>query len=311
AVVEAASRIDVRRNPRSYALAQQIAQRYPDMQQRADAMAERFRAQALRYTLQPKPLDLHHSVDSFLFDKREGYCVHFAASFVLFARMAGVPARVITGYKGDLANSVKNYLIIKEKDAHAWAELLIDGAWQRVETTAFASKVSADRGTQSSQDDADTQGSLLLKKINLYLMYIKYEIETWILHYSHFRQMQLLEEARKNPGFLLKFLLAIVLLLLLVIVAIRVLRRPSCSDRVLCTMRPLLAALRKQGYEREDGETMHAFLCRYLDDFPQCREIAEIDRLYERIRYGGEDTTGAHLRLQEEIRLATIRSGRA
>ena len=54
--------------------------------------------------------------------------------YVLFARMAGLPARVVTGYKADRANSVNNYLAVKERDAHAWAEVYTGDRWQRVET---------------------------------------------------------------------------------------------------------------------------------------------------------------------------------
>jgi hypothetical protein len=216
--------------------------------------------------------------------------------------MAGIPARVVTGYKADLANSVENYLIVKERDAHAWAELLIDHRWRRIETTAFASKISAETRDLLLRGDSGQKGESLLEQINLYLMYIKYQTETWILHYSHFRQMQLLDEVKRDPAFLYKFIAAIVVFLLLALLTIRYLRRPLCQDPVLCMMRPLLEALRKRGCLKEEGETMHSFLSRCREGNLESKEIGRIDALYEHIRYGGDRSEEELRRLKEAIR---------
>ena len=301
-ILEAASHFDTDSNPKSFALAQKIKVQYPDMQKRADAIIELFKEQNLTYSLRPKPLDLNHSTDSFLFWEKIGYCVHFASSFVVFSRMAGIPARIVTGYKGDLRNSVENYLLIKERDAHAWAELLIGQAWKRVETTAFAARI--DDGTQQrlSQDGFVEKKNSFFKQANLYLMYLKYQAETWIVEYSHFRQMQLLEKAKNRPGFLLKFLGSLLVMILLSITALLYFRRPICTDSALCALRPLLKVLQKEGYVREEGETMHTFFCRYLDLNPRSVEIEIIDRLYEQIRYGGDRSKESEMMLREAIK---------
>ena len=272
------------------------------MQRRVDAIVELFREQNLTYSLRPKPLDLNHSTDSFLFEEKVGYCVHFASSFVTFSRMAGVPARIVTGYKGDLKNSVENYLLVKERDAHAWAELLIDRAWKRVETTAFAVRVDDGTGQRSNQDGSKKKENSFLKQANLYLMYLKYQAETWIVEYSHFRQMQLFEKAKNAPGFLLKFLGTLLVMILLSIGALLSLRRPICTDSTLSALRPLLKALQKEGYVREEGETMHSFFYRYFDLNPQSVEIEMIDTLYEQIRYGGDRSKESEMMLQEAIK---------
>ncbi len=301
-VREAATRFDPSRNPRSYALAQTIAEHYPDISKRADAVTAFFREQNLTYSLRPEPLDLNHTTDSFLLDKRTGYCVHFAAAFVTFARMAGIPARVVTGYKGDAVNSVENYLIVKERDAHAWAEILVDGSWRRIETTAFAKTIAEDTRRLLLGDSRGSKERTFLEKVDLYLMYAKYQVETWILHYSHFRQMQLLDEIKKSPTFLLKFLAVLLAVILLSIAVVLYLRRPPCSDRVLCMMRPMIEALRKKGCVRREGETMHAFLTRCHGELSSSCGIEMIDRLYESIRYGGEISEKRGKELREAIR---------
>ncbi len=63
-------------------------------------------------------------IDAFLFDSRRGFCEHYASSFVIMMRMAGIPARVVTGYQGGVDNG--EYLLVKQSDAHAWTEVYIE-----------------------------------------------------------------------------------------------------------------------------------------------------------------------------------------
>jgi len=120
---KASTRYSIEQNPQTYKKAQVLQSQYVSEAKRANAVMSYFKEQNLSYTLKPDALDTNRSTDSFLFDKRRGYCVHFASSFVTMARMAGIPARVVTGYKSDKSESLNNYLAVKEKDAHAWADL--------------------------------------------------------------------------------------------------------------------------------------------------------------------------------------------
>ena len=67
-------------------------------------------------------------------------------------------------------------------------------------------------------------------------------------------------------------------------------------------LRPLLKVLQKEGYVREEGETMHAFFYRYLDQYPQSVELEMTDTLYEQIRYGGDSSKESEVMLRETIR---------
>jgi protein-glutamine gamma-glutamyltransferase len=291
-VLRFAREYNVTADPKTYNAARKIETHYPDPQKRLAAVFRFFKDDNLTYTLQPEPLDLNHTADSFLFDKRRGYCVHFAGTFVTMARMAGLPARVVTGYKADRTNSVKNYLAVKEKDAHAWAEVYVKDHWQRVETTATASHIDLKslallRGTGTLEDDSGR-----LMRINLYLLYVKYQVQTWILQYSHFRQMQLLERFKKHPDFAVKFTASLLGVVLASIALFLFLRRPRCKEKILCMLRSVLKKLRKEGFVREDGETLHRFFERYLEAHPQST-LTEVDRQYQRLRYAAryDDTT--------------------
>jgi transglutaminase-like putative cysteine protease len=95
-----------------------------------------FNQAPFRYTLNP-PLLSRHSVDEFLFDTREGFCEHYASAFTIMMRMAGIPARVVTGYQGGWYNERSGYLLVRQSDAHAWAEVWLEGVgWTRIDPTA-------------------------------------------------------------------------------------------------------------------------------------------------------------------------------
>lgn len=70
-------------------------------------------------------------VDSFIFDVKKGYCVHFASAMVLMLRDAGVPARYVSGYMFKTENDA-----VHSNDAHAWVEAYIKGVgWMTFEPT--------------------------------------------------------------------------------------------------------------------------------------------------------------------------------
>ena len=98
------------------------------------------------YSLEPQPLG-QDTVDELLFVTREGFCGHYASAFVDLMRAAGVPARVVTGYLGGEWNVVGGYLVVRQSDAHAWAEVWLPGrGWTRVDPTAMVAPERLNRG---------------------------------------------------------------------------------------------------------------------------------------------------------------------
>jgi hypothetical protein len=53
----------------------------------------------------------------------QGHCELFAGSLVLMARAAGLPARVVTGFRGGTWNAYSGNYMIRNSDAHAWTEI--------------------------------------------------------------------------------------------------------------------------------------------------------------------------------------------
>ncbi len=106
---------------------------------------ELFRTGGFRYSLTPPRLGLD-SVDDLLFNTRLGFCGHFASAYVTLMRAAGIPARVVTGYLGGEWNAIGGYFLIRQSDAHAWAEVWLDGqGWVRIDPTAVVARKDCSR----------------------------------------------------------------------------------------------------------------------------------------------------------------------
>jgi len=76
-------------------------------------------------------------IDEFWFDRRLGFCEHFAAAFVVVMRAMGVPARIVTGFQGVDPVEQDGWWIVRNSNAHAWAEYWVEGrGWLRADPTA-------------------------------------------------------------------------------------------------------------------------------------------------------------------------------
>jgi protein-glutamine gamma-glutamyltransferase len=108
--------------------------------------AQALFASDFTYTLQP-PLLGDNGIDQFLFQTRRGFCEHFAAAFVVLMRAANIPARVVGGYQGGELNPLDDHVVIRQSDAHAWAEVwLPERGWIRIDPTASVSPSRIEAG---------------------------------------------------------------------------------------------------------------------------------------------------------------------
>ena len=83
------------------------------------------------YSLAPRIPGGGDPLVRWLASREPGHCELFAGSFVLLARAAGFPARMVTGFRGGSWNGFSNNFTIRNADAHAWAEIFDEatGAW--------------------------------------------------------------------------------------------------------------------------------------------------------------------------------------
>jgi len=138
-------------NPRSAALATRLRARAEDEWAYARSVLAHFNREPFRYTLTPQLLG-DAPIDEFLFDTRAGFCEHYAAAFVTLMRAGGVPARVVTGYLGGEMNG--DYMIVRQSDAHAWAEAWVEGAWRRFDPTGEVAPSRIETGLAAALPDS-------------------------------------------------------------------------------------------------------------------------------------------------------------
>jgi transglutaminase-like putative cysteine protease len=109
----------------------------------AKEVMQKLRTGGYEYTLEPGVYG-DNTADEFWFDRKAGFCEHIASSFVVLMRAMGVPARIVTGYQGGEFNDVDGYWVVRQSDAHAWAEIWqagdqtnnAEGSWVRVDPTS-------------------------------------------------------------------------------------------------------------------------------------------------------------------------------
>ena len=90
------------------------------------------------YTLRPGKMEAG-DVGWFLFRHRKGFCGHYAAASSCILRIGGIPARVVTGFRGGTWNPWLRTLTVRDSDAHAWVEAWDEkvGHWTRFDPTSF------------------------------------------------------------------------------------------------------------------------------------------------------------------------------
>jgi protein-glutamine gamma-glutamyltransferase len=157
-----------------------------------------FNQEAFQYTLEPPPLD-KDSVDDFLFHTKQGFCEHYASTFVFLMRAAHIPARVVTGYQGGEFNDVGNYYIVRQSDAHAWAEVWLAGqGWVRVDPTAAIAPERVQHGLSAALPNNATLPFMArnppqwMRDLRLNFDAIANQWNQWVIGYDSERQFAFL-----------------------------------------------------------------------------------------------------------------------
>jgi transglutaminase-like putative cysteine protease len=157
-----------------------------------------FRKNGFVYTLEP-PLLGADGIDDFLFNTRQGFCEHYASAFVFLMRAASIPARVVTGYLGGELNDVGNYYIVRQSDAHAWAEVWLAGrGWVRVDPTSVIAPGRIERGLSASVSDnaalpfMERNPPQWMRDLRFNLDAIANQWNQWVLGYDTERQFAFL-----------------------------------------------------------------------------------------------------------------------
>ncbi len=294
-------------NPRTIVFAREMRAKYSSDRAYINAVLDWFRTEPFVYTLTPQVLG-RDPVDEFLFDSRRGFCEHYAGAFAILLRAAGIPARVVTGYQGGEMNPDGDYMIVRQSDAHAWAEALLDGQWQRFDPTAAVAPSRIERGLGAAMpaDDRVPYFARLemtwFKDLRLQWDAVNYHWQRGIVGFNLERQRDLLrgfgfEDAK---AWQIGALVAAAAFVwgLLVLGAGRL--RQSRVDAEVALWSALCRRLGRAGLARSPEEGPLAYMSRAAQRWPQWAGVLErIGERYARLHYGPSNP--ARQRLLSEL----------
>jgi protein-glutamine gamma-glutamyltransferase len=261
------------------------------------AVLQRFRNLAYSYTLSP-PMLGSHSVDEFLFQTMSGFCEHYSSAFVVLMRSAGIPARVVTGYQGGEVNPVGDYMIVRQADAHAWAEIWLKGVgWIRIDPTAAVSPARVERGIAAAMPASDPLPLLIrgdipiLRDMRLAWDSMANNWNQWVLGYNPDRQAEFLsrvglDDATWRTLVIILMAATAVITLILSVFMLRKLRL-RVRDPVDIAYQRFCRKLENKGLPRGAAEGPLDYARRVTSEHPEwTAAVLPITQLYVGLRYG-------------------------
>ena len=311
-----ALQLPARGNPQARALAQEWRRRFHDPATIVQQALLMFRNEPFIYTLHP-PAIAGDFVDRFLFSTRKGFCEHYAASFSFLMRAAGIPARVVTGYQGGELNPIGNYLIVRQRDAHAWAEVWLEGhGWTRVDPTAAVAPeridLSIDNRLQALGDAVRFEVpqaawlAALWRETHFAWDALNNKWNQWVLSYGVERQADLLGWLSlgglswQNTAILL---LAAVGAALVGVVIFILKRERQTEDAIVRAYQGFCRKLARRGLNRRSYEGPVDFARRVAAQRPDLAgQVHGIIKLYTALRYGALHTPIALDMLRRAVR---------
>jgi transglutaminase-like putative cysteine protease len=260
------------------------------------ALAEAwFRQQGFRYSLNNPLLPQTAPLDALLFERRQGFCGHYASALSALMRAAGVPARVVSGYRGGtwvVPVGGSAFLDLRQSDAHAWSEVWIEGqGWRSLDPTlwvqggpALGDPSSASAPATAAADRAGPLDWIARQWWGLDLAWGQ-----WWLGFDQ-RSQELLMQRLLGPyrdwaGALL--LVAVALTLAMGVAAYGWLRRRGEGDRLQQELNQLLRNCARRGLVPQPGETVSQFGRRLRQARPLLGpELEDFVGLLQQLRYG-------------------------
>jgi transglutaminase-like putative cysteine protease len=308
-----------RNNPRTLAYARELRGQVDSDRAFIAAILRRFHDENFVYTLAPIPF-ASDAVDGFLFDTRRGFCEHYAGAFVLLLRAAGIPARVVTGYQGGEINPDGGYLIVRQSDAHAWAEALLGGVWQRIDPTASVAPSRVERGLGAALPQGEPIPYLArldmtwLKSLRLRWDAINYQWQRSVVGFNLERQRDMLRDlglGAARPWEIV--LLASLALLAWGVVVLGIARlRAMHADPAVALWSRACRRLARAGLRRRPDEGPIEYTERATLRWPQLGALLRrVGETYASLRYGPEDANRAALIAALRMSVASLPSARA
>ena len=270
-----------------------------------EAALQFFRKENFVYSLTPNTYGTD-ALTEFLFQRRIGFCEHYAASFATLMRIAGIPSRVVVGYQGGEFNRLGNYVLVRQLDAHAWAEVWLKGeGWMRIDPTNVIAPDRIISGSESFLESRalaenavgeSSTGAAGLREIfretRLAWENVKYQWDLRVVNYDEETQQTLFNLAGLGdfaPPMIVLWMAIGALLIFGILAAWLGRTHRERVDPLVRDYRKFCRTLARAGVAREPWEGAQHFAERAAAHYPQqAGAIREAAALYNAARYGRE-----------------------
>ena len=294
-------------NRRARELGEVWQQQFSNPADIVNAALQRFRNEPFHYTLQPPELGAS-PVDQFLFETRAGFCEHYASAFVVLMRAAGIPARVVTGYQGGELNDMADYMIVRQSDAHAWAEVWLEGrGWVRIDPTAAVAPERVELGLAAALSASEVPLGLMRRNNVRYFLEMNWDMinaswNRWVLAYGPELQQSFLARFGLIDWYRMTLALTALIMVVLGLLGLAIIRqaRPAQNtDPVQQSWLKLCQRLEKIGMQRRPQEGPRDFARRVARRYPALgAELRPLAEQYIRLRYGRDSSAPAGSEIQ-------------
>lgn len=281
-----------------------------------------FTANDFHYTLSPDRLGVQ-AMDDFLFNTRRGFCEHYASAFVYLMRAAGLPARVVIGYQGGKMNPLGDYMIVRQSDAHAWAEVWLDQRWQRVDPTAAVSPDRIENGVSRAGLDQTRLPMLLvtdsavIKNIAFMVDRFQNNWNQWVVGFDEKKQMSFMKALgfdRPGTSDLILLLTTCITLIAGIIGWLVINQQSRHRDLVQHHYNLFCNKLASAGWHRRTNEGPQDFEDRIVASKsltkPGQNQLVTIFRIYRSLHYGehgDEKHFRTFVKMVKNLRVRSIR----
>lgn len=285
----------------------------------ADKIGDRgfkwFIDQKFRYTKQPgslTPANGANQLAQFLFERKRGFCEHYAAAFATLMRAAGIPARVTVGFQGGIRNDYGGYWVVRDLDAHAWTEIWRQdpvnknlGRWVRVDPTSViaplrmrlggdynllgADELQANLNSGELQAQLNARTNRWIWKAEAAWDAVQMRYNAFLNDYDFEFQKSLLEKIGipEVTRLLLFSLVGIGIGAFIFAFSLALRRKAHRVDPLLKVWRDFCKKLERAGVERASNEGPLDFAERASEKYPQAAsQIFDVAKLFAELRYG-------------------------
>ncbi len=276
------------------------------------------------YSEDPELADEKNNLDTFFFDTKNGNSMHLAGSYIALMRAAGVPARLVTGFRGGDLIALTDFIIVRNTHAFAWPEVWFDNkGWVRIEvkdivvppqlemrpqgkkkkqTEAERPKIEADKvknldkteeKNQVMKDIKEKPKKQKKKEESAGLFgWKKWSkgLEKWVLNYNPNRQVELFKGAgikKVNWAGMAGWAIGALLLFMGAYVGVMRWRYRQMADPLADAWKSFVVKVGKLGVESTANECPSKFQLRIVQTNPDLAlGTSEVIQSYLDLRYG-------------------------